>query len=87
MAQTGNGKSNGGNRETTSPRIPRRMVLLADGEDSPAETVLAEYRGPEISGRRVHEDVQRFAAQHPGRFVAAEWLGPLGWTRFLWCKK
>jgi hypothetical protein len=40
-----------------------------------------------VSGNRLHDDLQQFAARHRGRQVAAEWLGPLGWTRFLWCRK
>jgi hypothetical protein len=72
---------------TASPRTPRRLVLLEKSEHSPVEAVLAEYRGAEVSGNRVHADLQQFAADHPGRQVAAEWQGPLGWTRFLWCRK
>jgi hypothetical protein len=70
-----------------SPRAPRRLVLLADGEYGEVERVLAEYQGAEVSGKRLHADIQRLAAEHPGRCVAAEWLGKLGWTRFLWCRK
>jgi hypothetical protein len=70
-----------------APRAPRRLVLLLDGADSAVERVLAEYAGPAVSGNTLHADLQRHAAQHPGREVAAEWLGPLGWTRFLWCRK
>jgi hypothetical protein len=72
---------------SSTPRAPRRLVLLADGEDSAVREVLAEYRGAEVSGKRLHADLQRLAAEHGGRCVAAEWLGPLGWTRFLWCRK
>lgn len=68
-------------------RAPRRLVLLADGEDSAVKQVLAEYRGAEISGTRLHADLQRLADEHRGRTVAAEWQGALGWTRFLWCRK
>ena len=68
-----------------SARVPRRLVLLAGDDGGPVEKVLAEVPGDEA--RKVHEDIQRLAAQHPGRVVAAEWLGPLGWTRFLWCRK
>ncbi len=80
------GKSAQGSGQTT-PRAPRRLVLLVEGEHSEVKQVLAEYQGAEVSGKRLHEDVQRYAAQHPGQSVAAEWLGPLGWTRFLWCRK
>jgi hypothetical protein len=72
---------------TSSPRVPRRLVLLADGEDSEVVQVLREYSGADVSGKRIHADLQRFAAEHPGRQVAVEWLGTLGWTRFLWCRK
>jgi hypothetical protein len=84
-----NGSRNGTAAATdasrSEERCPRRLVLLADNENSAAEVVLAEYRGSEISGKRLHADLQRWAAKHPGRIVAAEWAGPLGWTRFLWC--
>jgi hypothetical protein len=64
------------------------LVLLADGEDSAVAEVLAEYPpGTDGVGARVHGDIQRYADEHRGRQVAAEWLGPLGWTRFLWCRK
>jgi hypothetical protein len=70
-----------------SPRAPRRIVLLAGDKDSEALQVLKEYASAEVSGDRLHADIQALAAEHPGRTVAAEWLGALGWTRFLWCKK
>jgi hypothetical protein len=71
---------------SSSPRCPRRVVLLCEGEDSEVERVLREYHGAEVSGKRLHADLQRLANEHDGRYVAAEWLGPLGWTRFLWCR-
>ena len=74
-------------RKGAPERAPRRIVLLAGDEPSDVAQVLAEYRGAEVTGKRVHEDLQKFAAQHRGRLVAAEWEGPLGWTRFLWCRK
>ena len=88
MALSSNGvpSSSDGPAANSSPRCSRRILLLCDGEDSEAERVLLEYHGAEISGKRLHADVQRLAAEHRGRFVAAEWLGPLGWTRFLWCR-
>jgi hypothetical protein len=49
--------------------------------------VLREYQGSEVSGKRLHADLLLQAAEHAGRCVAAEWLGPLGWTRYLWCRK
>jgi len=90
MTFSRNGASESSDDSTTkpvsfSPRCPRRVVLLREGEDSEVERVLQEYHGTEVSGKRVHADVQRLADEHPGRCIAAEWLGSLGWTRFLWC--
>jgi hypothetical protein len=73
--------------KSSEERVPRRIVLLQDEEKSAVEQVLVEYRGAEISGKRLHADLQKLAREHAGRLVAAEWLGPLGWTRFLWCRK
>jgi hypothetical protein len=73
--------------EAAAERCPRRIVLLCDGEGSEVEAVLAEFRGGEVSGRRLHAELPRLAALHPARWLAAEWLGPLGWTRFLWCRR
>jgi hypothetical protein len=84
MVGTSNGVSpmNSG----SSPRCPRRIVLLCDGEHSAVQRVLLEYHGAEVSGKRLHADMQRLAEENSGSFVAAEWLGALGWTRFLWCR-
>jgi len=71
---------------SSSPRCPRRVVLLQGGEVGEVEQVLLEYQAAEVSGNRLHTDVHRLADRHRGRFIAAEWLGPLGWTRFLWCR-
>ncbi len=88
MVFTSNGvsSSNNGSAVNSSTRCPRRVVLLCDGEDSEVNRVLLEYHGAEISGKRLHSDVHRLADEHRGCYVAAEWLGPLGWTRFLWCR-
>ncbi|HEY7313380.1 MAG TPA: hypothetical protein VH643_28785 [Gemmataceae bacterium] len=89
MALSTNGvaSGNGPARSASEPRCPRRVVLLRGGEDGDVEKVLLEYQGAEVSGKRMHADVQRLANEHRGRFIAAEWLGSLGWTRFLWCRK
>jgi hypothetical protein len=70
-----------------TPRAPRRLVLLREGEDSAVERVLSEHAGNDVSGTRLHAELQRLAGEHPGRCVAVEWLAPLGWTRFLWCRR
>jgi hypothetical protein len=72
---------------SSTPRCPRRLVVLAGDEDSAAEQVVQEYHGAEVSGKRLHADLRRCADEHPGKCVAAEWLGSLGWTRFLWCRR
>lgn len=89
MAGSTNGvaSSNGAARAVSSPRCPRRVVRLRGGENGEVEEVLLQYQGSEVSGKRLHADVQRLANEHPGQFIAAEWLGPLGWTRFLWCRR
>ena len=72
---------------STTERAARRIVLLVAADDGEVEKVLREYAPPEPTGTRLHADLQELAADHSGRTVAAEWLGPLGWTRFLWCKR
>ena len=69
-------------------RAPRRIVLLeGDADDAPVVAVLIEYAGAEVSGARLHGELPKLAAEHPGRVVAGEWRGPLGWMRFIWCRK
>jgi hypothetical protein len=68
-------------------RLPRRLVLLETDEQSGPREVLVEYHGAEVSGKRMHGDIRRLADEHPGSWVAAEWLGPRGWTRFVWCRR
>ncbi len=90
MGVNGNGvgRLNGASAtDKGAERRPRRLVLLADEPNGPVQEVLAEFRGADISGNRVHADLQRLSEEHAGRYVAAEWLGPLGWTRFLWRRK
>jgi hypothetical protein len=49
--------------------------------------VLATFQGPAVVGGRIHAEVQRFAEAHRGQVVALEWSGPLGWVRYLTCRK
>ncbi len=67
-------------------RAPRRLVLLSAGEQSEVKAVLLEMAPAEVSGKRLHAELQRLAGEHRGACVAAEWLGPLGWTRFMWSR-
>jgi hypothetical protein len=92
MAEGGNdahdqAEGNGRGGATSAQRCPRRLVLLEAGEDSPVAEVLMEYKGADVSGKRLHADLRRLAEEHHGRCVAAEWLGTLGWTRFLWARR
>ena len=90
MGVNGNGKTsppNPGDKLAGSDRRPRRLVLLDAGEDSEVRQVLAEYPAGGIKGSHLHAELQRLATDHPGVQVAAEWQGPLGWTRFLWCRR
>ena len=82
----GTGTTNGPLAKTTE-RKPRRLVLLSGEPSGAVEKVLAEYQGAEVSGNRLHGELQRLSDENAGRYVAAEWLGPLGWTRFLWRRK
>ena len=79
MRSSGNGisasRNNGSVPSSSAPRAPRRLVLLRGDEDSEVAEVLAEYQGADVSGKRLHADLQRQAAAHPGHYVAAEWLG------------
>jgi len=72
---------------TKAPATPRRVVLLGENQESEVEQILCEYQGSEAHHANLSQEVQRFATEHPGRQVAAEWQGRLGWVRFLWCQK
>jgi hypothetical protein len=95
MGRIGNGASSANGLHGVSKRAaagddarrPRRVVLLAGAEGAEIIDVLLELQGDDVSGKRLHAEVQRLAREHAGSVVAAEWLGPLGWTRFLWCKR
>ena len=65
-------------------QIPRRIVRLA-GEE--VAEVLATYEGAQVVESKVHAEVQRLAAEHPDKTIALEWLGNLGWVRYLTCRK
>jgi hypothetical protein len=84
FGKNGNGKPAG---PVVTPRCARRIVLLRGDHEGAVREVLLELRDGEVSGKRLHAEVQRLAAEHTGEVVAAEWAGPLGWTRFLWCRK
>ena len=65
---------NGTAKATVDPsnqRAPRRLVLLTADEQSEPGEVLLELRGEEITGKRLHTEIQKLAAAHPGRWVAA----------------
>jgi hypothetical protein len=69
--------------DSAKRQIPRRIVRLKGDE---VAEVLATFEGDPVVGTKVHAEVQRLAAEHPGETIALEWLGNLGWVRFLTCK-
>lgn len=87
MSESANAGASRGPARDPGSRAPRRIVLLEGDERSEPVRVLAEFEGAQVSGRRVHVELQRLGAAHPGQVVAAEWLGPLGWVRFAWHQK
>jgi len=70
--------------DSAKRQIPRRIARLK-GDD--VAEVLATFEGDRVVGTKVHAEVQRLAAEHPGETIALEWLGNLGWVRYLTCKK
>ncbi len=68
-------------------RAERRLVLLKGDENSEVEKVLGSYDSTEPRERDMHAEIERFAVRNKGRVIAAEWHGPLGWTRFMTCRK
>ncbi len=70
--------------DSAKRQIPRRIVRL-EGDD--VVEVLATFEGDRAVGSKIHAEVQRLAAERPGQMLALEWLGNLGWVRYLTCKK
>jgi hypothetical protein len=79
------GGSNG--KAQPSARTARRIVLLAADDHSELERILVEYAAAEVHTANLDEDLERFANEYRGRTIAAEWEGPRGRVRFLWCCK
>ena len=73
--------------DSAKKQIPRRIVRLKGDSESDVREVLSSFEGAEIVGSKIHSEVQRLAAKHPGDVIALEWLGNMGWVRFLTCKK
>lgn len=78
--------SDPGQQGAPAPRPPRRIVLLEGDEKSAVERVLSEHPPQEAAGSKMHAELRRVAAEHPGRVVALEWLDRTGWSRFMWCR-
>ena len=68
-------------------RVPRRIVRVAGDETGPVAVVLASFEGADIVGSKLHAEVQKLADQYRGEFIALEWLGKLGWVRYVTCRK
>lgn len=60
-------------------RLPRRIVQVVE----PEPIVLEEFDPAKVNGKQVHEALAKHAKDHPTAKVAAEWLGPTGWVRFM----
>jgi hypothetical protein len=73
--------------DSAKKHIPRRIVRLKGDAESKVREVLASFEGSEIVGSKIHAEVERFATQFPGEVIALEWLGNIGWVRFLTCKR
>jgi hypothetical protein len=67
--------------------VSHRLVLLTGDQASPLQQVLREYPAGGADPGQVGEDLNRLARDHPGQCLAAEWRGPGGWVRFLWCRR
>jgi hypothetical protein len=76
----------GPEKQAPRPHPPRRLVRLVGDRDSAVAEVLREYP-PETAPQLTPAEVERAAAERPGQSLAAEWLGPTGWQRFLVCRK
>ncbi len=72
--------------DSAKKQIPRRIVRLKSDADSEVREVLQTFEGAAIVGSKIHAEVQRFAAKFPGEVIALEWLGNMGWVRYLGCK-
>lgn len=73
--------------KSESTRAARRLVLLEGDEKSAATEVLKEYTGTNVGASQIHADMVNAAEERPGKILAVEWLSPIGWTRYLWCRR
>ena len=73
--------------DSAKKQIPRRIVRLKSDAASEVREVLQTFEGAAIVGSKIHAEVQRFAAQFSGEVIALEWLGNMGWARYLTCKR
>lgn len=63
----------------------RRFVLLEGDGGSPVERLLTLMEHPNVVGSQLTAELRRLAElYHPGRWLACEWFGPRGWTRYQW---
>jgi hypothetical protein len=58
------------------------VVVPTDPQAEPTE-VLAQFEGADVVGSKIHRELGVLAKTRPGQTVALEWLGPLGWQRFV----
>jgi len=73
--------------DSMKTKIPRRIVRLKGDDQSEVKEVLESFEGNQAIGSKIHAELHKFAAKHPGKTVAIEWLGNMGWVRFATCRK
>ena len=73
--------------DSVKKQIPRRIVRLAGDEKSDVKAVLATFEGDKVVGSTVHAELQKSAGTFPGETLALEWLGNMGWVRYVTCRK
>jgi hypothetical protein len=81
-----NGKEAAEKAAGSDQRSKRLVLLTTADEQSAVRRVLVEYPAGGVKGSELHAALKRVAREHPGSMIAAEWLGSVGWTRFLWCR-
>jgi hypothetical protein len=73
--------------DSAKKQIPRRIVRLKGDAESDVREVLQSFEGAAVIGSKIHAEVQRLAAQFQGEVIALEWLGNMGWVRYLTCSR
>ncbi len=73
--------------DSMKERIARRIVRLKGDTKSEVQEVVATFEGDKVIGSKIQAELQTLAKKHAGETVALEWLGNMGWVRFVTCRK